>query len=114
MIPRLSSFTQSPPGNGPNIFESQGIISLGGASWMLPCAICSTVVNIELSLLLGTSFESRLEVTDNLAAVCNASTSSFCVVYDFIYRLRKRVSNLDLDGVTSLSSPIVPLSSSVP
>ena len=31
MIPRLSSVTQSLPGNGPNISESQGIISLVGA-----------------------------------------------------------------------------------
>ena len=72
---------------------------------MLPCAISASIVNVKPFLPLGTYFESRLEVTDSSAAVCSASTRSFYVVYDFIYRLSNRVSNLDFDSVTSLSSP---------
>ena len=114
MIPRLSSLTHSPPGTGPNLLEPQGVISLGGANWMLPRAISATVVSVKLSLPLGTYFESRLEVTDNEAAICSTSTSSFYVGCGVHLQVMKKVFGFGLGRYHVTASPIAPLPSSVP
>ena len=80
---------------------------------MLPCAIFATVVNVRLAFLcLSANFstvDSNLQTMEPLCKVGQPVKSR----YTIIYGSRMRVSDLDFDGVSSLSSPAAPLPSSV-